>query len=285
MMRLDGSHQREAPTRFFSAEFLDVLVEKETRLRIDYRNIPQAPQETVRQFLRGVTAFIECLYVSFVFIEVARRQGAQTVADAVARRDDIETLVHALTKLWPAEVLRDNPWMTRQAPSSPTPLQELPKLDSLVLAVSSLVGAFPVKELVDLATKVALQEVGARTQVAHDGLGRFAKRNDPLTDQRLRIVGPDYATGHLSLQDVTHALATSEQDAVALLEEYGYARPLEHFALTEEKRSAHYGALRQARLQRMGKPHARPTDIARDVIATQRIEDIDARPWIEPKLV
>ena len=284
MMRLDGDHQRGAPSRFFSAELLDVLVEKETRLRIDYRSIPQAPQETARQFLRGVTAFIECLHVSFVFVEVARRQGAQTVAEAVEHHEDIEKHVHALTKLRPAEVLHDNPWALRQLPKGAPPTQELPRLDKLLLFVSSFVGAFPVKELVDLAIKVGLQDLGARSQVAHDALGRFVKRNDPLTDDRVRIVGPDYAAGDISLNDVAGALGLSAPDTVALLEDFGYARPLEHIALTEEKRALHYGALRRSRQQRQGKPHAEPSAIARDVIATQRIEDIDARPWIDPKL-
>lgn len=283
-MRLDGDHQGAAPGRFFSAGLLEVLVEKETRLRIDWGSIPQAPQETARQFLRGVAAFIECLHVSFVFVEVARRQGAQTVPEAVERHEDIERLVHALTKLWPVEVLRDNPWAAKKRTKSAKPSQDLPELGKLLLFVSSFVGAFPVQELVDLAIKVDLQDFGARIQVAHDGLGRFVKRNDPLTDDRVRIIGPDYAAGDISLKDVTHALGLSAPDAVALLEDFGYARPLEHIALTEEKRALRYGALRRSRQQRQGKPHADPSVIARDVIATQRIEDIDARPWIDPKL-
>jgi hypothetical protein len=284
MMRLDGDHQREASSKFFSSSLLDVLVEKETRLRIDYRNIPQAPEEEARQFLRGVTAFIECLYVSFVFVEVARGQGCQTIPEAVEQHEDIERLVHALTKLRPAEVFRDNPLAVRRLSKAPPATDDLPKLDRLLLIVSSFVGAFPVRKLVDLAIEVGLQDFGARIQVAHDGLDRFAKRNDPLTDHRIRIVGPDYAAGQLSLGDATHALAMSAPDTVALLEKFGYARPLEHIALTEERRALHYGALRRSRQQRHGKPHAEPSAIARDVIATQRIEDIDARPWLDPKL-
>ena len=279
-MRTDGDNT-PPPSAVFVPPDLNALIETETRLRIDYRNIPRAPQEIAREFLRSMTGFVELLHLAAVFVEVSRRKGCQTLADAMRGHGDIDRQVHALTSLRTSDVLDANPWLQ----TGPPPKSDaLPQLDKLVQAVGSFVGAFPIKELVELGTHVGLQELSARCQVAHDALSRFIKRNDPLMDQRLNIAGPAYASGQISLEDVAHVIELSIPDTVALLEEYGYARPVEHFSLTSESRATLFGRLREDRLKRSGKPNATSSAVVRDAIASQRIEDIDARPWIEAKL-
>jgi hypothetical protein len=99
-------------------------------------------------------------------------------------------------------------------------------------------------------------------------------------DDALRALGPDYAAGTAALDDVCKILDVSISDGVALLEQFGYARPREHIALSDAQRDEMFASLRASRLERAGRPHASLPRIVRDVVATQRIEGIDARPWI-----
>lgn len=71
-------------------------------------------------------------------------------------------------------------------------------------------------------------------------------------------------------------------DAVAWLEEYGYARDLDAGALTPDERSARYARMRQDRVARKGEPAFDQQLVTRDVIASQRIEGVDARLWLQP---
>ncbi|HEY2510253.1 MAG TPA: hypothetical protein VGI39_05335 [Polyangiaceae bacterium] len=75
-----------------------------------------------------------------------------------------------------------------------------------------------------------------------------------------------------------------EEDAVAFLEDHGHARPLEALRLTDEERARRYAAMRADRLARCG---ARPDDagrlVMRNVVASQRIEGVDARSWLRRK--
>jgi len=45
---------------------------------------------------------------------------------------------------------------------------------------------------------------------------------------------------------------------------------------------AQYARIREDRLKRAGKFEPTPKQVARDVIASERIEGVDARLWIRP---
>lgn len=102
-------------------------------------------------------------------------------------------------------------------------------------------------------------------------------------DSRLAALGEKYAQGLLSVAEVATALQISAPDAVARLEECGYVRSAQAAALTWTKRESLFENLRKDRLRRQGKPQSNQSGILRSVAATQRIEGIDARGWLELK--
>ncbi|MBP8301508.1 MAG: hypothetical protein KA020_14160, partial [Planctomycetes bacterium] len=69
-------------------------------------------------------------------------------------------------------------------------------------------------------------------------------------------------------------------DLLAALEVNGFTRSPEIIALDDVHRNAILGRLRSDRLQRSGKPSLNRDLLTRDVIASQRIEDVDARRWL-----
>jgi hypothetical protein len=103
---------------------------------------------------------------------------------------------------------------------------------------------------------------------------------DAWMHQRLKVVGVAYAVGQSSLEQVAEILKLPIADTVALLEDHGFARPVSKIALSEESRSNLYERLRRDRATRSGKPQVNPGRVFRSVIASQRIEGIDARPWV-----
>ena len=286
-MRTGGILDEASRVEFCAPGFLDSLVEREIQLRIDYRNIPEAPEEKARKFVKTAVAFLELVYVTAVGVEVVHRYGAKTAEQALAQSEGISQQVCLLTKLSLPRVFKENAEsiaVLAQLKTEALP-DELPELEKVVSAVTSMLLAYPLKGLADLANAVQLSECAARCQVAHEGLSHFVRRNDQWLNKRLHVIGVQYASGQLSIDDVANVLALPAPDAVALLEDHGYSRPLERVALNESQRSGHYERLRKDRLAREGRPGANSTRVIRDVIASQRIEDIDARPWVETKLM
>lgn len=68
---------------------------------------------------------------------------------------------------------------------------------------------------------------------------------------------------------------------MAQLEDHGYRRSVEGLRLSEEAKQQRLAAIREERRARNGAPGALPDLVRREVIASQRIEDVDARPWLK----
>jgi hypothetical protein len=96
----------------------------------------------------------------------------------------------------------------------------------------------------------------------------------------MRIVGEQYRRGNVPLRDVARLLGMSTSDAVFELEQDGFSRAANAISLTEDEREGVYQRLRRRRLQRSGPPVVDPELVERDVIASERIEGVDARAWI-----
>lgn len=96
----------------------------------------------------------------------------------------------------------------------------------------------------------------------------------------MSVVGRAYAEGRLSVNEVAALLERSVPDAVALLEKQGYRRTVDKLRLTQEEEARMLEKIRAERIARGGKPHVEKDLVQRDVIASQRIEGIDARPWV-----
>lgn len=142
------------------------------------------------------------------------------------------------------------------APQFPPPSQE--EANELIAA-----GVRP-------STVHALQRVCSR-------LEQLARRTGPAVPRVLRALGPAYAQGRISLGEVGNALGLPPEDAVLLLERNGYCRPVSVIRLGERQRAEFASAFANRVL-------AGDTDeslVRRLVLATQRIEDVDARLWLK----
>jgi len=115
----------------------------------------------------------------------------------------------------------------------------------------------------------------ASEEISHGAMVRYYNAN------RLRIAGNAYQDGRISLGGVARILEVPSYDAVALLEEHGFERPAEVIQLGAEESKTIETKLRARRLLRAGKPAPSESRVAHSVIATQRIEGVDARPWFK----
>ncbi len=87
----------------------------------------------------------------------------------------------------------------------------------------------------------------------------------------------------MHLRDAATLLQLSTSDAVFELEQNGFSRSLAAVELDEQTRTDIYDRLRRQRLARASGPLVNPDLVERDVIASERIEGVDARAWIRRK--
>jgi len=151
---------------------------------------------------------------------------------------------------------------------------------AILRTMKSILELCAIEHLEGIAASYALEGWGHRCRVAYDGIKAFVLRNDPTKKEQVAIAGRAYVRGALSLLDVATLLNLHSVDAVVLLEELGFAKAIEQISLSDEDRERIYATMRRDRIQREARPNATPTAVARDVVASERIEGVDARRWI-----
>jgi hypothetical protein len=110
-----------------------------------------------------------------------------------------------------------------------------------------------------------------------DEIRAFILRNDA----RIRLLGREYAYGTFSIDQVASLRGIHPVDAVAVLEQGGFARGLDAIRLDAADRAANLEKLRADRLARASQPPAFSQEqAARSAIASKRLENVDARRWI-----
>lgn len=152
--------------------------------------------------------------------------------------------------------------------------------DMLLRALRAAVEQVPIDHLEEISRPAGLERFGHRCRIAHDGIRAFVRRRDPAQKEQLRVAGEAFKAGKLTLVEVAKLLELHPVDAVALLEEHGYDRSLGTLALSDEERAAIYARMRADRLARRGEPAWTHESVARDTVASERIEGIDARRWV-----
>jgi hypothetical protein len=157
------------------------------------------------------------------------------------------------------------------------PSREVPDLDMLAAAIEKLTSKFELDVVKQACVELDTPEVCSRIICTHEALCRFVARHDRWTERSVRILGVDYCAGRLPLQELAKLLSLSIPDTIVRLEQCGYSRPLEAIKLSEAERDEAFARMRQDRQRRGGTAEASASAIARDVIASQRIEGIDAR--------
>ncbi|MCC7131770.1 MAG: hypothetical protein IT352_03945 [Gemmatimonadales bacterium] len=188
-----------------------------------------------------------------LFDEVKRRCGIDLLEVGLAAARKFGPFERAPTSMTKARLLRD---------------------------AKSILESCPIEGLEHLAAMTREDVLGHRCRRAFDDLRSFVRRNDPRFSERLGLVGRKYAEGVLSIEDVGLILRLSTADAVAALELHGFQRRIEVIRLSHDERTARFGRMRADRLARNGEPIFDPSFVDRDVVASERIEGVDARPWM-----
>lgn len=189
-------------------------------------------------------------------------------AQVIARLDVVQVLSEAThSGLLVATPARAN--------HEPAPL---PTIETVTRICNAFLAACPIADLERLASAAKQETFGHRCRRAYDTLSSLTRRNTVQVGPAQKVLGRAYSTARMTVAEIAEALSMPTWDVVAFLEEHGYARPLEAIQLSQAEREQTFALLRQARLQGGRAPNDQT--VARHVIATQRIEEVDARPWI-----
>jgi hypothetical protein len=153
-------------------------------------------------------------------------------------------------------------------------------LTAVAKAARALLDVCPIDAVERLAADNGFEEWGHRCRVAYDVLRAFVYRADPRTASAMRVMGQAYVEGRLSMVEITTLLDSQTSDVVADLERLGYHRPVSTIVLQTDQRDVMLARAKEERLGRRGLPAPSDEMIAREVIASERIESVDARRWI-----
>jgi hypothetical protein len=259
---------------------LRIMTDQEFELRREAIE-PAVPSDVLTRWVR----VLEFSLAVAALEEAMHEIGPRTVADALKQIDRILALAAGIARLDMVRVFEESAdWLPKHAAGAWTHADQPPGTDLAVMvrSVDSLLTFCPIEMLEsieEVARANALADLGHRCRVAYEGLQAFVHRNNSRHDAGARVVGRAYAEGRLSLAEVAAVLRVSSSDAVAFLEASGFCRSLETIALPDDERQRILARIREDRLKRAGKPEGTAL-VARSVIASQRIEGMDARPWV-----
>jgi hypothetical protein len=237
-----------------------------------------AKPEASRVLLEKSAVLLETILLVAVIHEALSSRGRRWSDLTRALVRDIDALVRERSRLDPEAVTQEfvRCFGRPQAPSQPVDIAD----DMLIRALRAAIEQCPIDHLEEISRPVGLERFGHRARIAYDGIRAFIRRTDPTQQEQLRIAGEAFKAGKLTLTEVAKLLEMHPVDAVAALEEHGYDRSLRTIALSEEERAAIYARMRADRLARNGEPAPTHESIARDTVASERIEGVDARRWI-----
>ena len=231
-----------------------------------------------------VVEWARVLELSLVFVtlnDTAVRLGLRTVRQLKKSAGEVASAVRTLTGLSLDDVVAENARLLETSAKLDVNDDEVivQETDAVARAVQSLLLHCPIDALTRSAGADHPEQVH-RCKMAYDGLRAFVARHSHPDSVALAVIGRAYAEGRLSIDEAAKALSFEIEDTVALLEEQGFRRSVDTIRLDEATRNARLTAIRQDRLARRGQPSFDERLVARDVVASQRIEDIDARPWL-----
>jgi hypothetical protein len=246
----------------------------ELAARIDERNEPRASAESC-------VAWLEVFFIGALSCEYIRDHQIHSF-DALKAQS--AAIIHRLTAALPG--------LQANEPSLHSRIRELKRTDDvqnewiepdwkqLIRSLDAILAEAPIDVIEDTARAIDDPALGYRARSVYDALRAFVRRHDPDHAEMMRIVGEQYQSGRLRIHDAAKLLGVSTSNAVFELEQDGFARPLSAVTLDDRERDAIYQRLRQQRRERTGAPMVDQELVDRDVIASERIEGVDARAWI-----
>lgn len=274
---------------------LAVLATGERDMKVQYIQVSIPAHATPRRGLtrsqlarvvEGSAQLLELMLAVSGFAEAVHSLGLSADEEVAARFESVQARARILIGRDPLEIVAASAdWVdSLAAPPGDFPAEVQADWGTIFMAlvqtVHGFVCAVPIETLSSLAVVSDQVEIGHRCRTAFEALLAFVRRNDPKVKASAMAAGLAYAEGRLSISEVAVVLGLSVPDAVVTLEEHGFHRPPDRIELTETEEAKLLAKIRRDRLARDGRPIVSRELVVRDVIATQRIEGIDARPWI-----
>jgi len=257
---------------------LKAVAKEETRLRMaELDAVPSAAE-----FLLSWARVLELSLVFASLHDAILRLGLATCADVEREFKRVDELVVVFSRLDPKRVVSENaellkPYITaKPLPTDPATLDT----NTIVRATQSLLLNCPMSMIDRAAQDQLAAESAHRCHLAYDGLKAFVARHAEPQGDAIATAGHVYAEGRASIDEVAMMLGRDVADVVALLEERGYRRSIDDLRLPSDQRARRLAGIRADRDARGGEPRQNDAIAAREVIASQRIEGIDARPWL-----
>jgi hypothetical protein len=245
-----------------------------------FARIESERDEDAIRTVRLSAVILEVMLVGVCVQETFHEAGITTVDEAARTGVDLAQAVRDRCGLVVEDIAAD---VMRYLPIrtiDPDIRLEAASLSRLVRLLRSSLELCPIRYIERIGLACGQERWAHRARVAYDALAAFLLRSDPNNQQQLRLVGQKYAEGVLTVDEVATLLKIEPVDAAFFLEAWGYARSIERIRLDPTERARILERLRSDRLERNGKPAFDAGRAYRDTIASERIEEVDARQWI-----
>lgn len=242
---------------------------------------PEPEQSTLQpHVLQLLAAFIDVLAVGLAITELVRLRGISTWQQLEDSQEWIPE-VQVASGVSPDQFAASAAVLAERLSPRPGTRPSLDQMgQEMQHSAAEFLRSFPVAEVCNLARCIGEEALAHRIQVGTDQLSAIHRRMHVPESEQFRIAAMAYAKGAIEIDVAANLLGLGRADLLAALEVNGFTRPPEVIALDAAHRSAIRGRLRANRLERSGTTTLDPDLVARDVIASQRIEDVDARRWL-----
>jgi len=220
---------------------------------------------------------LELFWVAACVYEDAKRREWAIESLSPDQLGELERYAKAMTRLDPPSVARD---ALNHLGQPNLQNASVPEFSGVLRAVRSMLVVCPIDAIEAASVRLQMEPWGHRCRVAYDGVQAFLIRCDDGASERVNLVGRQYAEGTLTIQEVAQLLELHVVDAVAELEAKGFARDLSVISLTDTEQEQVLDRIRVDRQSRRGIYKPSREAIARDVVASERLEGVDARRWI-----
>ncbi len=257
----------------------------EPGLRQQYLRLESAPQtsggssDSPANLVETTAYFLEVLVVGAIVNEALAQLNCFTLPeitpDVIA---EVRSRTIAMCGLDPVVVVDEA--RRHLGINSPEKPEFQLSLDAVVRAMKSVLQICPIEHLEQLAATHRLETWAHRCRIAYDGIKAFVLRNAEIQKAQVVVVGHAFVQGTLSVSDVATLLEVHPVDVVALLESHGFKRSLAQITLQASRRGEILARMRDDRISRSGEPDWTHESIARDVVASERLEGVDARRWV-----
>ncbi len=268
--------QLKAAPRLYRQQYIRATAEA-TRSRSD------ASDDTVEVSLEDLVIMLEIFSMSALLSEIQHDLGIEADEVSADQANECLARLRAMAHIDLEAFFATGAALFGRMTANVTADDDGPlPWDQELRTLSAILEEFPTKAIAENARAAGRPDLTHRAQTSHDALRAVLRRNDPAEKAKLKVAGNAYAMGRLSLGEVAVMLEMSESDTVFELERAGYVRSIETIVrCADETADADLARIAAGVAARGGKaPPVDPGHVRRDVVASQRIENIDARRTI-----